>query len=443
MKNILLIIKREYLTRVRKKSFIVMTILGPLLMALVYAGIWWAALKSGDQKKVEVLDNSGLFSEKFKDSKSFAYEFKEGNIDSLKNNLKTSGYDALVYIPADVFDNPKGVKIYSESGVSLDMQNGIESAIENEIENIKLLEAGITRSTLENAKVRVATETISLKEGGEQKSSAGAATVIGFIAGFLIYMAVFIYGAQVMRGVTEEKTSRIIEVLISSVKPFQLMIGKIVGVALVGLTQFGLWIVLSTGIFMAGSKLIPSNQDKVAISESQMTNLPPEAQEALKNNSQAKMAELMPEMFGAISTLPLTTILVSFIIYFIGGYLLYSSLFGAVGSAVDSDTDSQQFMVPITIPIIASIAIAQFVVKDPNSALSFWASMIPLTSPIIMMVRIPFGVPFWQIALSVTLLIGGFIFTTWLAARIYRVGILMYGKKVTWKELGKWLFYKG
>jgi ABC-2 type transport system permease protein len=444
MKNILLIIQREYLTRVKKKSFIIMTILGPVLMVLMYAGIFWAGMSSGELKKIEILDESGLFTDRFTNTKSFVYEFKKGNLDTLKNELSNSKTDALVLIPSNILDNPKSVKIFSKKGVSLDVQSTIESTISNEIENIKLTEAGITRSTLESAKVRVSSETISLEDGGgEKKSSAVAASIIGGIAAFLIYMAVFIYGAQVMRSITEEKTSRIVEVLISSVKPFQLMIGKIVGVALVGLTQFGLWIVFFVIMATAGSQFMASKMTPEAVMENQMTNMPAEAKAALEENAAASKSDMIQKVMGAVETLPIATIVISFIIYFLGGYLLYSSLFGAVGSAVDSETDTQQFMLPITIPIIASFMIAQFVIKDPHSSLAFWTSMVPLTSPIIMMVRIPFGVPFWQIALSVTLLIGGFIFTTWLAARIYRVGILMYGKKVSWKELGKWIFYKG
>ena len=446
MKNILLIIQREYLTRVKKKSFIVMTILGPVLMVLMYAGIIWAGLSSGELKKIEILDESGLFTDRFTSTKSFVYEFKKGNLETLKSELPESKSDALVLIPANILDNPKSVKIFSKKGVSLDVQSTIESTISNEIENIKLTEAGITRSTLESAKVKVSSETISLEDGGgEKKSSAVAASIIGGIAAFLIYMAVFIYGAQVMRSITEEKTSRIVEVLISSVKPFQLMIGKIVGVALVGLTQFGLWIVFFVVLATAGGKFMESKMkdSPQALMESQMASMPPEAKAALEENANANKSDMIQKVMGAVETLPIATIIVSFVIYFLGGYLLYSSLFGAVGSAVDSETDTQQFMLPITIPIIASFMIAQFVIKDPHSSLAFWTSMIPLTSPIIMMVRIPFGVPFWQIALSVSLLIGGFIFTTWLAARIYRVGILMYGKKVSWKELGKCIFYKG
>ncbi len=447
MKNILLIIQREYLTRVKKKSFIIMTILGPLLMGLMYAGVIWAAISSVNLKKIQVLDDSNLFEGNFKSSPEFVFEFTKGNLSKTKNDFIGGKYDALVYIPKDILDNPKQVKIFAEKGVTLELQSKVENTIEREIESIKLTEAGITKSVLESAKMNIETETISLKNGGEEKSSAAAASIIGGICAFLIYLSVFIYGAQVMRSITEEKTSRIVEIIISSVKPFQLMIGKIVGVALVGLTQFGLWIILTIGVISAGGSLAGEylKKSQETLTKSQMASLPPEAQEMAKAKMQqggSIDSSAIPDIFGALDTLPITTIVISFLFYFIGGYLLYSALFGAVGSAVDSDTDTQQFMLPITIPIIAAFMIAQFVIRDPNSNLAIWTSMIPFTSPIIMMVRIPFGVPIWQIVVSVLLLIAGFMFTTWIASRIYRVGILMYGKKVTWKEMWKWLFYK-
>lgn len=445
MKNIFLVLKREYLSRVTKKSFIVMTILGPVLIGAMYALIGWAAVSSISNKKIEVLDESGLFKGKFQNSKDISYTYIDGSIDEAKKNFKKSGFDALAYIPADILDNPKNVKIFSEKGVSLELQSGVERTIEREIEKIKLTEAGITQKVLEDAKMNISTETISLSEEGEKSSSAGAATAIGFFLAFLIYMSVFIYGAQVMRGVMEEKMNRIVEVIISSVKPFELMMGKIMGVALVGLTQFLLWIVLTFAVTTATTTFIGDKFSSTALSEEQMKNMPPEVKEQMKEQmkNQMPMAGGVGKVMKALKTLPYATIIICFIIYFLGGYLLYSALFGAIGSAVDNETDTQQFMLPITIPIIASFIFAQFVMRDPDGGLAFWTSMIPFTSPIIMMVRIPFGVPVWQIILSVSLLIGGFVFTTWLAARIYRVGILMYGKKVTWKEISKWIFYKG
>lgn len=446
MNNILLIIQREYLTRVKKKSFIVMTILGPVLIAAMYGIVIWSAMSSISQKSVQILDESTLFVDKFPASESFNYEYISGDLDSAKKAFKESGKDALVFIPKSILINPKEVKIFSEEGVPFDLQNGIENAIEREIESIKLTEAGITRRVLEDAKMNVESQTISLKDDSEEKSSAAAASIIGIASAFLIYISVFIYGAQVMRGVMEEKTSRIVEVIISSVRPFQLMIGKIVGIGLVGLTQFLLWIVLSFVIFNGGLYFM---QDKVmdaaqTMSQSQMEQMSPEERQIVEEQLAGASASTgVSKALGALETLPVATIVICFIIYFLGGYLLYSALFGAVGSAVDSETDTQQFMFPITIPIIASIIFAQFVMKDPNGTLAFWTSMIPFTSPIIMMVRIPFGVPLWELALSISLLIAGFMLTTWIAARIYRVGILMYGKKPSWKELAKWIFYKG
>lgn len=435
MKNIFLIIQREYLTRVRKKSFIVMTILGPLLMTLLYAGIIWAGMSSAGQKTVDIVDQNGSFKGKFESTSSFVFNFKSGNLDSLKKNIGDA--DALVFIPQDIFTNPKGVSIYSEKGVSMDLQSKIENTIEKEIESINLSQAGIDQNILKSAKVKISAQTISLKDGDEKKSSATAASIIGGVAGFLIYFTVMIYGSQVMRSVNEEKTSRIVEVLISSVKPFELMLGKIIGVALVGLTQFGLWIVLTFALTTAGTAFFGSKLSGQEMSQ-QIGGV-----DSKELTAAMQETGVMADIINSVNTLPIGTIIVCFIMFFIGGYMIYSSLFGAIGSAVDNEADTQQFMMPIMLPIIAAFAIAQFVVKDPHSSLAFWTSMFPLTSPIIMMVRIPFGVPTWEILLSIGLLIAGFIFTTWLASRIYRIGILMYGKKVSWKELGKWLFYKG
>lgn len=444
MKNILLVLKREYLTRVRKKSFIVMTIVGPLLIGAFYGIIGWTAMSSISLKKIEVIDQSNLFQGKFKNSEELNYTFSGEKLDDAKKRFSKSGFDALVYIPGDIMTNPKGVKIFSEKSLSIEIQSGIEKNIEREIETIKLTEAGITPKVLEDAKMNVSTETISLSADGEKSNSSVAATVIGYICAFLVYITVFIFGVQVMRSVMEEKTSRIVEVIISSIKPFELMMGKIIGVALVGLTQFALWILLTFAITTAATSLFGEKFAGSPEQRLEQVKKMPQAQEIEKQVAkETKGGGVYVKVMSAVQTLPWVTILVCFMFYFLGGYLLYSALFGAIGSAVDSETDVQQFMFPITMPIIFAIAIAQFVIREPDGALAFWTSMIPFTSPIIMMVRIPFGVPAWQIILSMTLLTGGFIGTTWLAARIYRVGILMFGKKPTFKEIGKWIFYKG
>lgn len=441
MRNIFLVIRREYLVRVKKKSFLIMTILGPLLFVAFYASVIWIAVGSVDTKTVQVLDESGLFKNEFKDNESLKFNYLSTSLDSAKNKFKSSDANALVYIPKNVIEDPKSVRIYAAKNVSMDLKSEIEKVIEKEIEDIKLGEAGITHKILEDSRVNVHSETISLSEEGEKTSSSGAATVIGGICAFLIYMSVFIYGTQVMRGITEEKTSRIVEVIISSVKPFHLMLGKIIGVALVGLTQFVLWILLTTALTSATSAILSNKMSK------QSPEMAQEMQKVQKgmpgpgmpgNNVENPVAEVL----GAINSLNIPLILGCFLFYYLGGYLLYSALFGAVGAAVDNDADTQQFMLPITLPIIFSFVFAQFVLRDPDGTLAFWTSIIPFTSPIIMMVRIPFGVPAWEIALSMVLLIIGFMGTTWLAARIYRVGILMYGKKVSYRELAKWIFYK-
>lgn len=437
MRNIFLVIRREYLVRVKKKSFLIMTILGPLLFAAFYAAVIWIAVGSVGLKTVQVVDESNLFKNEFKDTESLKFNYLSSHIDSAKTAFQSSGADALVYIPQNVIKEPKSVRIYAAKNVSMELKSGIEDVIEKQIEEIKLSEAGITHKILEDSRVNVKSETISLSEEGEKTSSSGAATVIGGICAFLIYMSVFIYGTQVMRGITEEKTNRIVEVIISSVKPYQLMMGKIIGVALVGLTQFVLWIFLTVSLSSVASNFM---SDKISKETKNVTelqqNMPANGMPG--GNVQNPVAEVM----GAVSSLNIPLILSCFLFYYLGGYLLYSALFGAVGAAVDNDADTQQFMLPITMPIIFSFVFAQFVLRDPDGSLAFWTSIIPFTSPIIMMVRIPFGVPAWELALSMVLLVLGFMGTIWLAARIYRVGILMYGKKVTYKELAKWIFYK-
>jgi ABC-2 type transport system permease protein len=443
MRNIFLVIRREYLVRVKKKSFLIMTLLGPLLFVGFYAVVIWIAVGSVDTKTVQVLDESGLFRNEFKDSESLKFTYLDSSLDSAKANFKNSAANALVFIPSNVIKEPKKVRIYAAKNVSMDLKSDIEKVIEKQIEDIKLGEAGITHKILEDSRVNVSSETISLSEEGEKTSSSGAATVIGGICAFLIYMSVFIYGTQVMRGITEEKTSRIVEVIISSVKPFQLMLGKIIGVALVGLTQFVLWILLTTALTSATSAVLSSkmaeSSPEVAQEMQKMQNGMPSPTAGMPGSN---VENPVSEVLNAINSLNLPLILGCFLFYYLGGYLLYSALFGAVGAAVDNDADTQQFMLPITLPIIFSFVFAQFVLRDPDGTLAFWTSMIPFTSPIIMMVRIPFGVPAWEIALSMVLLVIGFMGTTWLAARIYRVGILMYGKKVSYRELAKWIFYK-
>lgn len=441
MNTIFLIIRREYLVRVRKKSFIVMTILGPVLIFGFYAIIGWAAVSSINQKKIAVVDESGRFINKFKPDNETRFAYPKTSLNAAKKTFVKQGYDALVFIPKDVIEYPKTVQIFAEKSVSLALQSNIERAISKEIETIKLEQAGITQRIIEDAKVNVDAQTINLSETGEKSSNGIATTIISGFCALLIYISVLIYGTQVMRGVMEEKTSRIVEVIISSVKPFQLMLGKIIGVALVGLTQFLLWIILTVGLITVGSGIVGQSKETAQSTMTARMNGMPGQQEVQRKMATAKNP--VADVMQAIETLNIPMIVACFLFYFLGGYLLYSALFGAVGAAVDSETETQQFMFPIMMPIIAAIAFAQIAVRDPDGPLAFWTSIIPFTSPVVMMVRIPFGVPGWQLMLSMALLVLGFIGTTWLAARIYRVGILMYGKKTSFREIAKWVFYKG
>lgn len=450
MNKIKLIIAREYLTRVRKKSFIVMTILGPILMAaMIVVPVFLATMDDSSERKIGVIDETGLFFEQFKNDDQYIFHKIDKDINIAKLELSSSDDYALLYIPKKMVSLPTQGMLYSDKQPNLNLKSYIERVMSKEIEEQKLLiqidrlnlsEANkeIALNIPESIKTTINLSTIKLGEGDEEtKTYAEVSMVVGIFTGLMIYFFIFIFGAQIMRGVIEEKTSRIIEVIVSSVKPFQIMMGKILGIALVGLTQLALWVVLTTSIIglaqLAFDTDIKSPQSEL-MSSSQM--LPGNATETMNVSNSDKIWEVIGSInFGMI--------IACFAFYFLAGYLLYAALFAAIGSAVDNETDTQQFMLPITIPLILSIVMAQFVIQNPDGAVAVWMSIIPLTSPIIMMVRIPFGVPYEELALSMGLLILGFLGTTWLAARIYRIGILMYGKKPTYKEIWKWIRYKG
>ncbi len=436
MNKIFLIIQREYLSRVKKKSFLVMTFLVPALIIGMYALIAFLSVKGGDKKaELKVVDESGIFAGNFKNSASVNFTTAKEGLDAAKKEALGNGEGFVLYIPADI-EKGGNIELFSKKKAGLSAVNNIEKQVNDLLRNKQLKDAGIDPATLQQIDPDVNINSIELTEQGEKDSSAGAAYAIGFAAAILIYISLFIYGAQVMRGVIEEKTSRIVEVVISSVKPFQLMMGKIIGVGLVGLTQFILWIVLSTTLTGAASKVLLKDQLDQVKTEVKIDGQSQTTQELAAEGPAAKI-------INAVQTLNLPYILGCFLVFFLGGYLIYSALFAAIGAAVDNETETQQFMFPITLPLLFTYIMSfSFIVNNPDSTLSFWLSIIPFTSPIAMMVRLPFGVPGWEVALSMVLLIAGFLFTTWLAARIYRVGILMYGKKVSFKELAKWLTYK-
>ena len=447
MNKIGLIIRREYLTRVRKKSFIVMTILGPIMMAALFIVPVWMAMNDEDEANILVIDDSFLFNERMADTDKIHFHFPQvgTSLDSAKGQMMASDdFDAVLFIHEKIMSTPTGIQLIYDKQPGINVIRYIENTIENDIEKFKLAKSGIDQATIEAAKTNVRLITKKIDEIGEEsKSNTELSMIVGMFSGILIYMFIFLYGVQVMRGVIEEKTSRIIEVIISSVKPFELMMGKIIGIALVGLTQFLLWMVLSTAFISGGKTLVESqfSKDTPTSIEQAMTAAGDVSPEVEETGSSELNQSAIDDVFASIQQINFPLILGSFLFYFLGGYLIYSALFAAVGSAVDNEADSQQFMLPITAPIIFSFVMAQVVINNPESAMSFWLSMIPFTSPIIMMVRIPFGVPAWELALSMFLLVVGFLATTWLAGRIYRTGILMYGKKISYKELWKWLRY--
>lgn len=419
-----------------------MTLLGPLLMVGLMLVPVWLALKDKDIQLIEVIDETGKFINQFKSTKTLLFEHQFTNIEEAKKNFYETKYTSILHITS--VEQKSNVKMYYKKQPGISTVQKIKHTIENGIRNIDLENKfKITKSQIEASKPKVNIESISLDmEGAEESKDVGISTALGFGGAIMIYFFIFMYGIQIMRGVIEEKTSRIVEIIISSVKPFQLMLGKIIGIAMVGLTQFLSWIILSGILYslimalIMGGDIEALNQGKGAMDD-------PNVQEALKSMGGTENLTPQAVVDGILSEIPLMKLLLSFLFYFLGGYLLYGALLAAVGSAVDSEADSQQFMMPITIPLIFSFVVAQVVMENPDGPMAFWLSMFPLTSPIIMMVRIPFGVEIWELLLSMTLLILGFIGATWVAAKIYRTGILMYGKKITYKELWKWLFYKG
>jgi ABC-2 type transport system permease protein len=456
MHKILLIIKREYLTRVRKRSFIVMTILGPLLMAGLMIVPIYLAMNNNETKTISVLDETGFFFEKFRDSENMHFRYLVSDLGAAKASYSKGSDYALLYIPKTDVTIPEHAMLYARGQVNMLTKSYIQNVMSRQVEELKL-EAKIrdiqpdkdeklaTSDILKSIQSSVDLMTIKIGDNGEeQKSYPEVSMFLGIFGGILIYFFVFMFGAQVMRGIIEEKTSRIIEVIVSSVKPFQIMMGKILGVALVGLTQFLLWVVLTFGIVTIATTTF-SSQLKQSTT----------ARQLMSSNSKTFQSDKLPasapvgqeqgntnEVLAAINTIDFPVMIGCFLFFFLFGYLMYAALFAAVGSAVDSESDTQQFMLPITIPLILAIVIAQYVIQEPQGTMAFWFSIIPLTSPVVMMVRIPFGVPYLQVVLSMALLVLGFLATTWMAARIYRTGILMYGKKPSYREMWKWIRYK-
>jgi ABC-2 type transport system permease protein len=442
MNKILLIIQREFLNRVQKKSFLIATILVPLIFPAIIGGLAYIAIKDAESAKaetVQVLDESKLF--KFESNKRFTFVPLDIPFDQAKKVYLETNDFALLYIPKIDINKPEGVAIYTKENPSIEKVGDLESSIATQIHDLKLKEYNIDEAILKSLRPKVNLKQYNLSDTGEEKSSnSGILYGLGFGLGILIYMFVLIYGIQIMQGVIDEKTSKVVEVIVSSVKPFQLMLGKIIGIASVGLLQFTIWIilisVLSSGTLAYFGLKMPQKQMMEQVTK-QMDNNPEMKEAVAQQNSK------VTELLGNLNEIPFAKIAFVFVFYFLGGYLLYGALFAAVGSAVDSQQEAQQFQFPVTIPLlIGYMGLFMFILRDPHGPVSFWLSVIPFTSPVAMVGRIAFGVPAWELALSMILLVGGFLLTTWIAGRIYRVGILTSGTKVSYKVLAKWFMMK-
>ncbi len=435
MNHLSLIIKREYLNKVRNKSFIIMTFLSPLIMVGIFTLVAYLSQLNNDKERtVSILDESGLFIDQFENSQGLQYKMlTDISLSEAKTVAQESENYGLLYIPKteDIEGLSKAITFYSEDSPSLIVMDDIEEAIEEKANALKLLEAGIDAQAIKELRIEIDTNLETFKGEETSKLGSGLKLAFGGAAGYLLFMFIIIYGNMIMRSVIEEKTSRIIEVIISSVKPVKLLLGKIFGTSLAGITQFLAWVILIgvlstvvTSIFGIDPAAVPSPQ-----------------QEMLESGS-GEMENIFQDIMLEIGNLPLANLVIMFIFFFIGGYLLYASLYAAIGAAVDSETDTQQFMLPILMPLILAVYVGFFTVIDnPHGTVSQVFSYIPFTSPVVMLMRIPFGVPVWQQILSVVILFATFIGTVWFAAKIYRVGILMYGKKPSYKEIIKWLKY--
>jgi ABC-2 type transport system permease protein len=446
MNKIFLIIWREYFERVRKKSFLLMSILGPVLIAGGFALMIWLANADKTEQKILVIDASQAFYKTLPDNEFIRFYYPDTKLpDAIKDFYKTD-YTCILYVPYNIAQGSNtSVQLFYKKSPGFAVTQYLRDNMENKLYEFKLAANNINPAIIKSARQKINILNEKIYENGKSKESkTDILAGVGFACGILIFMFLTIYGTQVMRSVMEEKTSRVVEVIISSVRPFQLMIGKILGVALVGITQFLIWIILTTILTtVVSATLIKTITSDAALKKEQM-------EVVYKQGSNANIKELQKldsrmeaiEMIGDLKGLDFTEIAICFFLFFIGGYLFYSALFAAIGSAVDSEADTQQFMLPVTLPLIIGYMMTVNVMQNPEGNVAFWGSMIPFTSPVVMLARLPNGVPFYQICISLSLLILGFICTVWIAGRIYRTGILMYGKKVTWREIIKWISYK-
>jgi ABC-2 type transport system permease protein len=438
MSIISLIIRREFIAKVRNKSFIVMTFLSPLLFVGIALFVGYLSSMKADTKQIAIHDESGRFVGEFlaknKPSEEYNYlDLSAVDLPTLKKSIIDEAYEGVLFIPKakDNATLENQIQFISNESPSISFIEKTQEVIAKKMTLTNLEEANLDTLAIHQAEAKV---TINLKKASGEQSLKGLNEIkiaIGGAFGYLIMMFIIIYGNMVMRSVIEEKTNRIIEIIISSVKPFQLMMGKIIGTSLAGILQFFIWAIIGLSLLFSASVFLGANVGAT-------NQIPPE----MMQSAQQELATTAQMYITEIWNLPIATILICFVIYFIGGYFLYSSFYASIGAAVDNETDSQQFLLPIIMPLVLGVYIGFFtVVNDPHGTVATVFSMVPLTSPIVMLMRIPFGVPLWQIALSITILFATFFLVVWFASKIYRVGILMYGKKPTWKELYRWLKY--
>ncbi|WP_062059726.1 ABC transporter permease [Aquimarina longa] len=436
MSNLKLIIKREFIARVRNKTFIVMTFLSPLIVVGMISLITWLATVNNDEiHKVAFFDETGFFNTSFKDSNDINYiNYSHLTLNDAKDSVVIKKLDGLLYVPkiVNTKELAKSIQFYADEVPNVTTLNKLEKIIGDELTNHNFKEKGLDLHLIKEAKTEVNIQIQNFLGKKTSKMSSYIKMIFGGLAGYLLMMFIIIYGNMVMRSVIEEKSNRIIEIIISSVKPMELMMGKILGTSFAGILQFFIWVVLGSILLTVGLLFFNIDLDQNNIQEALNTI------QKTQGGMMANAAEFLIEIKG----LPLGTLVLSFLVYFIGGYFLYSSIYAAIGAAVDNETDSQQFMLPVILPLMLGIYVGFFsVIENPHGTVSTIFSMIPLTSPIVMLMRIPFGVRWWEVLISICLLIASIVFITWLAGRIYRVGILMYGKKITYKELFKWMKY--
>lgn len=437
MNHLGLVIKREYLTKVRNKAFIIMTILSPIIFMGLFALVGYLSqLNNSKERTISVLDESGLLTDVFESKDNLTYILLDDmSLEAAKKEVEEKEQYGLIHIEdyQDLSVVANSIRFYSEDSPSLTLITSLESELENKFRDLKLLQAEVDMDKLKASETNINIGQESFLGEKSSKEDNIMKLAFGGFAGYMLFMFIIIYGNMIMRSVIEEKTSRIIEVIISSVKPIQLLMGKIIGTSLAGITQFVIWVILG-GVLMIVVTAI------FGIDMSELQGQQQEMMQQMIDSPEANME--IQTWIEAMLNLPIANLLVAFVLFFIGGYLLYSSLYAAIGAAVDNETDTQQFLMPILIPLILAVYVGVFtVIEDPHGTVSTVFSFIPFTSPVVMLMRIPFGVPIWQQLVSLLLLVGTFLFTVWFAAKIYRVGILMYGKKPSYKELYKWLKY--